>query len=74
MRLCVSTRAVMIVVLAAGLGLAALRNASRAWAGATYLMTLGILCTAVMGVATHELMSLRACSAERKSTDLNVVP
>jgi hypothetical protein len=40
----------MGVVLVVALGMAALRNASEALAGVTYLMTAGILCLAVVGV------------------------
>lgn len=43
----------MGIVLAFAVGFAALRNASRARAGATYLLTLGLLCTAVVGAVTR---------------------
>jgi hypothetical protein len=40
----------MAVVLFVALGLAALRNGSQTWAGATFLLTCGVLCLAVVGV------------------------
>ncbi len=40
----------MWAVVVAALGLAALRNASEIWAGATVLATCGILCLAIVGV------------------------
>jgi hypothetical protein len=39
----------MVIVLAAAVGLAALRNASRTWAGAMLLLTCGILALGVVG-------------------------
>ena len=40
----------MWAVVVAALGLAALRNASDIWAGATFLVTCGVLCLALVGI------------------------
>ena len=40
----------MWAVVVAALGSAALRNASEVWAGATFLVTCGILCLAIVGI------------------------
>ena len=44
----------MWAVVVAALGLAALRNASEVWAGATLLVTCGILCLAIVGVVCRK--------------------
>jgi hypothetical protein len=46
----VSLSGLIACVLACGLGLAALRNASPTWAGSMLLLTLGLLAVAVLGV------------------------
>ena len=46
----VSLSGLIVGVLACGLGLAALRNASPTWAGSILLLTLGLLAVAVIGV------------------------
>ena len=40
----------MLIVLVAALGLAALRNASETWAGVTFLTTCAVLLLAIVGV------------------------
>ncbi len=44
----------MLAVLVVALGMAALRNASEVWAGATFLLTCAVLCLAVVGVVCRE--------------------
>ena len=49
----------MWAVVVAALGLAALRNASEIWAGATFLATCGVLCLAIVGIVCRTDESAR---------------
>jgi hypothetical protein len=45
----ISIAGMMAFVLCVGVGFAALRNATRVWAGVMFLLTLGMLCAAIVG-------------------------
>jgi hypothetical protein len=49
----VSIASTMAFVVCIAVGFAALRNASRVWAGIVFLLTLGMLCTAVVGACSR---------------------